>query len=412
MKYPTLLERFIKYTKIDTQSSEENDSYPSTPKQLNLSNLLIEELKDLGMEDVSLIKEAYVLGTLKGNVPNTPTIALIAHVDTSPEVSGENVKVQLHKNYNAQDLELKEGVVLKVSENPCLKKKKGHTLITTSGDTLLGADDKAGITEIVTAIEFLINNPNIPRPNIKILFTPDEETGRGTENISIEDISADYGYTIDGGELGEIEEETFCADTVEIEIQGVNVHPGYAKNKMVNALKIASRIIDRLPLNTLSPETTERREGYIHPHSINGSSDNVELKFLIRDFTEKGLEEKEKFLETILSQIMSDYPTASSKFNVINSYRNMKEIIEKSPQVVEKAIKAIELAGIKPITREIRGGTDGAKLSFMGLPTPNIFTGGMNFHSIYEWITLEDMQAATDTIINLLKLWTEEKEEK
>lgn len=412
MEFPGMLERFFSYVKIDTQSSEESTDFPSTQKQLNLSNKLKEELKAMGLDKVEVTKWGYVLATLKTNQDkekNVPTIALIAHVDTSPDVSGENVNPQIHKNYDGGDIVLSQdgSVVLKIEEHPYLKEKKGETLITTDGSTLLGADNKAGITEIICALEFLIKNPDCPRPNIRVIFTPDEEVGRGTEHITTEEIKADYGYTIDGEKLGEIEDETFCADSVEIKITGVNVHPGYAKDKLVNAIKIGTEIVEDFPKDRMSPETTEKREGYIHPYHFSGGGEETIIKILIRDFEEKGLKEKEAFIKDIVDSMAEKYPKANIDFTVRESYRNMKIVLDKHPVVIEKAIKAIKMAGLKPEKTIIRGGTDGARLSFMGLPTPNVFTGGSNFHSKYEWITLEDMQKASEVIVHLMKLWSE-----
>jgi len=366
-------------------------------------------MEELGLE-VTVTEWGYVLGTLKTNQDKeVPTIALIGHVDTSPDVSGENVNPRIHENYNGTDIVLspESGVVIKVEDNPYLKEKIGKTVITADGNTLLGADDKAGITEIMCAMKYLVDHPELPRPNIRVLFTPDEEVGRGTEHLTVEEIKADYGYTVDGEKLGEIEDETFCADTVEIKIHGVNVHPGYAKNKLVNAIKIGVDIIDRFPKDRMSPETTEKREGYIHPHHFSGGSEEAIIKILIRDFEEKGLKEKEDFINNIVDSVAGKYPKANIEFKVIESYRNMKLVLDKHPHVLEKAFKAVELSGIKPAKNIIRGGTDGARLSYMGLPTPNIFTGGANFHSRQEWIALEDMQKAAEVIVNLMKLWTQ-----
>lgn len=408
MEFPGMLERFFSYVKIDTQSNEESKSFPSTKKQFNLANKLQAELKELGLGDAVVDKWGYVQATLKTNRDkNVPTIALIGHLDTSPEVSGENVNPRIHRDYDGEDIVLSQDgqYVIKVAENPYLKEKKGETIITGDGSTLLGADDKAGITEIMSALEFLIKNPAVPRPTIRVLFTPDEEVGRGTEHITAEEIKADYGYTVDGEKLGEIEDETFCADTVEIKVSGVNVHPGYAKNKLVNSIKIAAEIIGQFPKNGMSPETTEKREGYIHPHNLSGGSEETNIKVLIRDFEEKGLKEKEEFIRNIVETTAKKHAKAKIEFKVIESYRNMKLVIDKYPEVIEKAVKAIEMSGIKPIRNIIRGGTDGARLSFMGLPTPNLFTGGSNFHSRLEWIALEDMQKAAEVIVNLMKLW-------
>ncbi len=408
MEFPAMLERFFSYVKIDTQSNEESKSYPSTEKQFNLANKLQAELKELGLDDAVVNKWGYVLATLKTNRDkDVPTIALIGHLDTSPDVSGENVNPRIRHNYDGEDIVLSQDskYIIKVADNPYLKEKKGKTIITGDGSTLLGADDKAGITEIMSALEFLIKNPDVPRPTIRVLFTPDEEVGRGTEHITVEEIKADYGYTVDGEKLGAIEDETFCADTVEIKVTGVNVHPGYAKNKLVNSIKIAVEIIEQFPKDRMSPETTEKREGYIHPYNLSGGSEETNIKVLIRDFGEKGLKEKEEFIKNIIELTAKKYGRARIEFKVIESYRNMKLELDKYPEVIEKAVKAIAMSGIKPIKNIIRGGTDGARLSFMGLPTPNLFTGGSNFHSRMEWIALEDMQKAAEVIVNLMKLW-------
>jgi len=409
MQFPDLLNNFLRYVKIDTQSDEESTSFPSTKKQFDLATLLKQELEEMKLENVKVNKWGYVFAALKTNQSKkTPTIALIAHLDTSPDVSGKNVKPKLHKNYQGQDVILssKDNIILKLKENPYLKKQIGKTLITTDGSTLLGADNKAGIAEIMSAVNHLRKNPGIPRPNIQLLFTPDEEVGRGTEKLNLKDLKADYAYTIDGEKLGEIEDETFCADTVVITVTGVNVHPGYAKNKLINSIKVASEILEQFPKTSMSPETTEKREGYIHPYTISGGVEETVIKVLIRDFGESGLKEKESRLKKIIDSIAKKHPKASMGFKIIESYRNMKSILDKYPEVLEKAIDAIKLAGIKPVKNIIRGGTDGARLSFMGLPTPNLFTGGLNFHSRYEWITLEDMQKATEVIIQLMKLWS------
>lgn len=408
MEFPGMLEKFFSYVKIDTQSREESDSFPTTDKQLNLSRQLKEELDTMGLEDVQLTEWGYVLATLKTNQEKeVPTIALIAHVDTSPDVSGENVNPRVHKNYDGGDVVLSPDgeYVIKIEENPYLKEKKGMTLITTDGSTLLGADNKAGITEIMCALQYLMDNPEVPRPNIRVLFTPDEEVGRGTEHITVEEIGAKYGYTIDGEKLGEIEDETFCADTVEIKITGVNVHPGYAKDKLLNAIKIGTEIVEAFPKDRMSPETTEKRESYIHPYQFQGGSEQTTIKILVRSFEESGLKELESFLRDICNTVQERHPKADIRFLVHQSYRNMKLVLDKYPEVLEKAVKAVELAGLKPIKNIIRGGTDGARLSYMGLPTPNVFTGGANFHSRYEWITLEDMQKASEVIVHLVGQW-------
>lgn len=408
MKYPDILERFLSYVKIDTQSSDTSETFPSTAKQKDLAARLKPELEALGLKDVQVNPWGYVLAAWPTNQKHkVPAIALIAHLDTSPDVSGAGVEPQLHKNYQGQDLVLSAGdsMVLKVAENPLLKEQIGKTIITASGKTLLGADDKAGIAEIMDALTYLAEHPEIPRPNIKIVFTPDEETGRGVEHISVFEIGAEIGYTVDGEHLGEIEDETFCADSLEIHVSGINVHPGMAKDKMVNAVKIAARIIEKLPKNALSPETTEKREGYVHPNQINGNVETATVKFIIRDFTKKGLKKSEKMIEKLTAKVTAQFPGAKSEVKVSESYRNMKVVLDKYPDVLAKAEQAVAMAGLKVLRSSIRGGTDGAKLCFMGLPTPNLFTGGHNFHSKQEWIALEDMRKASEVLVNLMKIW-------
>ena len=412
MEFKGMLDRFFEYVKVDTQSDENSKSFPSTDTQLDLAKRLVKDLKKIGLKDASVNKWGYVLATLDSNVnEKRPTIALIAHMDTAPDMSGKGVIPIITKDYNGQDIVLskKDNIVLTVKENPYLLEKKGQTIITTSGNTLLGADNKAGIVEIFAALEYMIANPDVPHPRIRVLFTPDEEIGKGVDNITKKEIDADFAYTIDGGKLGEIEDETFCADSADIIITGVNVHPGYAKDKLINAVKIAADIIEQFPKDAMSPETTENREGYIHPYNISGFAEKCSIKVLVRDFDEDGLKQKEDYLQKLVNTMSKEYPKASIELKITESYRNMKVILDKYPEVKEIAVKAIEKAGVKPIKSIIRGGTDGARLSFMELPTPNLFTGGINFHSKYEWIVLEDMYKASEVIINLIKLWAEKK---
>lgn len=408
MQFPDLLERFLTYTRIDTGSSEESQTFPSTLKQLNLAKKLKQGLQDIGLMDATLDENGYVLATLPSNqIQNVPAIALIAHMDTSPDVTAENVNPCIHKNYNGKDivLSLDAGLLLKTKDNPELEEKVGQTIITTDGTTLLGADDKAGIAEIMSAMQYLTEHPERPRPHIRVIFTPDEEVGRGTDRITLKKIAADAGYTVDGGPVGEIEDETFCADSMKIHIKGVNVHPGTAKGKMINAIKIASMVVERFPGQQMSPETTENREGYIHPHFLTGTVEEAVIKILIRDFTEQGLKEKEDFILSVVKEAKEKCPGASINVEVKKSYRNMKTVLDRHPVVVEKAEEAIRLSGLVPVRTSIRGGTDGARLCFMGLPTPNLFTGGHNFHSRYEWISLEDMEKAAEVIVKLMGLW-------
>jgi tripeptide aminopeptidase len=409
MNYPDILQRFLTYVTIDTQADENSVSFPTTSKQLDLARVLVAELGDLGLKEVVLNAWGYVFATLESNQKRpVPTVALLAHMDTAPDVTGAGVKPQIHRNYQGRDLVLPSGLVIRVQEYPELKEKIGKTIITSDGTTLLGADDKAGIAAIMDALTFLVKHSEFPRPRVRVVFTPDEEVGKGVEHLSLADIGADVGYTVDGEKLGEIEDETFCADNVEIKIYGINSHPGSAKSKMVNAVKIAARLLAELPLDSLSPETTEKKEGYIHPHAVSGAVDLVHLKFLLRDFSASGLKEKEEYLKGILDGILTQYPKARAEFQVRESYRNMKAVLDQHPLVLQKAEQAIAQAVLTPKRTFIRGGTDGARLCFMGLPTPNLFTGGSAFHSKYEWIALEDLQKASEVVVHLLGLWAEE----
>lgn len=406
----TVIERFLRYVKIDTQSSETSESFPSTEKQKVLGKILAEELEEIGMKNVELDEFGYVYAELPSNSPkDVPPIGFLAHMDTSPEVSGANVNPILHKNYQGGKIVLPNDPtqVIDPNEHPDLKEQIGNDIITADGTTLLGADNKAGIAEIIDAMHYLIKHPEIKHGPVKVCFTPDEEVGRGTEKIRLDRFGAQYAYTIDGESLGEIENETFCADTVIITIQGFNCHPGYAKNKLVNAIKIAAEFIEQLPKDKLSPETTEGREGYVHPYVLNGGVDSTTIKILIRDFEESGLKEKEEFLKQLAEKVIGKYKKASYKFEVQESYRNMRYVLDKYPKVVEYALEAVERAGVKPKLNIIRGGTDGARLSYMGLPTPNIFAGEHAFHSRLEWISVQDMEKAVDVIINLIQIWEE-----
>ncbi len=405
-----VVERFLKYVKYDTQSSESSETYPSTEKQKELGKVLVEELKEIGLTEVQLDEYGYVTGTLEANIDKQiPVIGLIAHLDTSPDVSGKNVKPTIHKNYQGGDIVLSGDTsqIIQYSENPALKNQVVNDIITSDGTTLLGADNKAGIAEIFDAMHHLIQHPEIKHGKIRIAVTPDEEIGSGTKYFDVNKFGADYAYTVDGETLGEIEDETFCADSVVLIIKGVNVHPGYAKNKMLNSMKIAAKILDQLPKDRLSPETTEKRQGYIHPNTMTGSVEKTIIKFLIRDFTVEGLQELEAFLKNLAEKIVAEYPKAQLEFKVEESYRNMKYKLDEEPKVTEYALEAVKRSDIKPIKNIIRGGTDGARLSYNGLLTPNIFTGGHNFHSKLEWVSVQDMQKAVEVIVNLVKIWTE-----
>jgi tripeptide aminopeptidase len=404
------LDRFLTYVKFDTQSSEESDTYPSTEKQKELGRHLVKELKELGLKDVEMDEHGYVFGTLPSNVDyDVPVIGLIAHMDTSPEVSGANVNPIIHENYQGEDIVLPNDPeqVIEFDKNPELKHCIGKDIITTDGTTLLGADDKAGIAEIMGTLQYLVENPDVKHGTIRVAFTVDEEVGTGTKYFDVKKFGANYAYTIDGESLGEIEDETFCAHTAKVTIKGVNVHPGYAKGKMINGIKIGAELIERLPKDSMSPETTEGREGYLHPHAFKGSVELTEITFLVRDFTVEGLKEKEDFLQKICDELNQKYAPATVTMEVEESYRNMKYKIDEDPKVVEYAIEAVKRAGIEPRQSLIRGGTDGSRLSFMGLLTPNIFTGGHNFHSKKEWICIYDMEKAVETLVNLVQIWAE-----
>jgi len=403
----TCVDRFLKYVKYDTQSDEESTSFPSTEKQKKLSADLAKELKKLGLKDAVMDKWGYVMATLPANTKRkVPPIAFIAHVDTSPAVTGKNVKPIIHKKYKGGDIKLpKEGRVIKENENPDLKKMKGFDIITTDGSTLLGADNKAGVAEIMDAVNYLLVHPEIKHGPIKICFTPDEEVGRGTEKIDLKKLGAKYAYTVDGSSRGEVESETFSADMVVLKFIGKNIHPGYAKNQMINSIKIASAFMESLPKKKLSPETTEKRQGYVHCTNINGLEEVTTLKIIIRDFETPKLKEYEKLLEELAKKAVAKFPGSKYEFKVINQYRNMREVLDKHPQVAKFAVQAMRNLEIKPIMHPIRGGTDGSRLSFMGLPTPNIFAGEHSFHSQLEWVAVQDMEMAVKVIVEIAQIW-------
>jgi len=410
IKSRLFLDRFLNYVKYDTQSSESSESYPSTLKQLELCKRIVQDLWELGLHEIEMTDHGYVFATMLSNVAhNVPTIGFIAHVDTSPEVSGAKVQPVIHRKYKGGNIILKmdKNQVIEFDSNPALKDCLDHDIITSDGTTLLGADDKAGVAEIIGAMQYLVENPSIKHGKIRVGFTVDEEVGEGTRYFDIKKFAAEYAYTVDGETTGEIEIETFCADTAVVSIKGVNVHPGYAKERMVNGIKIATEFIEKLPKDGMSPETTEGREGYLHPHAIKGSVENAEIIFLVRDFEEDGLKEKENFLEMLCKKLKTKYPQADIQLTVKESYRNMKQVLDRYPLVVEYALEAVRRTGIQPKKASIRGGTDGARLSFAGLPTPNIFTGGHNFHSKKEWISVQNMQRAVETIVNLCSIWAE-----
>lgn len=403
-------ERFLRYVKIDTQSDPYSTSFPSTEKQKDLAKILVQELLDLGVEDAYMDAYGYVMGTVPSNTRKTvPVICFCAHMDTSPDCSGKGVKPVVHRNYQGEDIILPDdpSQVLSPKNHPDLAHQIGNDIITASGNTLLGADNKAGVAEIMDSVQQLMTNPELKHGKIRILFTPDEEVGRGVEMLDLERLGADFGYTVDGETLGSIENETFSADAVHIEINGVSVHPGFAKGQMQSAIKIAAEIIDSLPKDRLSPETTSQYEGFIHPVGMKGTVEKAELDLIIRDFEDHKLQEYETELEGIVKGVVSRYSGVSYKFTVKEQYRNMKNVLSQFPQVTEVGIEAIERIGVEPILRSIRGGTDGSRLSFMGLPCPNIFAGEHAFHGKQEWVSIQDMEKAVLTILNIAQIWEE-----
>jgi len=406
----TAAERFMRYVQIDTQSDPQSTSQPSTEKQKDLSRLLVEELKAMGIEDAHLDEHGYVYATVPANVEHkVPVICFCAHVDTAPDASGTNVRPLLHKNYQGQDIVLPDDhtQVLRRADFPYLERLIGHDLITASGLTLLGSDDKAGVAEIMDAAHFFINNPQVKHGAIKLLFTPDEEIGRGTAMVDLQKLGADFGYTLDGGEAGSLEDETFSADGVQLVINGVITHPGYAKGKLVNAMKIAGDVLASLPRAELSPETTDGKQGFIHPVRVEGLAEKAHIDFIIRDFDTPGLKKKEEFLISLIEMMMENYPGATFETKIIEQYRNMKEVLDQHPEVVASAREAIGRAGLKLKMESIRGGTDGSRLSFMGLPCPNLFAGEQAIHSRLEFISVQDMNKAVETIVHLACIWEE-----
>lgn len=399
----------MRYVQIDTQSDPLSTSFPSTEKQKDLGRLLVAELQAMGITDAELDEHGYVYATLPSNTEKSvPVICFCSHMDTSSDSSGKDVKPIVHYNYDGGDILLPEdNTVIKSSVHTYLQERKGDDIITASGTTLLGADDKAGVAEIMDAVHFLLTHPDIKHGTIRILFTPDEEVGRGVEKLDMQKLGAQFGYTMDGGERGSLENESFSADGAKIVIQGVSVHPGTAKDKLVSALKIAAEMIDSLPKNGLSPETTDDREGFIHPVRVNGVVEKAEIDFILRDFVTAKLKDHADFLRDIMETVMARYPAASATLTVTEQYRNMREMLDQYPQVTAYAEEAIRRAGVTPLRLIIRGGTDGSRLSFMGLPCPNIFTGEMALHGKYEYVSIQDMQKAVQTIVHLAQVWEE-----
>lgn len=408
-----LAQRFMKYAKIDTQSDPQSPTCPSTEKQKNLGKVLVQELKEMGISDAEMDINGYVYGTVPSNSDKKlPVIFFCSHMDTSPDCSGENVKPIIHDNYQGDDIILPDDskIVLKLSEHKDLQHQIGNDIITASGTTLLGADNKAGLAEIMEAARFFMENPEVKHGTIKILFTPDEEIGRGVDKVDLKKLGADFGYTIDGETLGSIEDETFSADGASLIINGVSTHPGFAKGKMESAIKIIAEVVDTLPKDTLSPETTSHKEGFIHPVSISGQVEQAEAHFIIRDFTDEKLKSHGEYLQTTIESVMRKYPNSTYELKISPQYRNMKQILDQYPKIVEYGVEAIERAGVVAKRQSIRGGTDGSRLSFMGLPCPNIFAGEHAFHSKQEWVSVQDMEKAVQTIINIACIWEERGE--
>jgi tripeptide aminopeptidase len=405
---PDVLDRFLRYVQIDTQSRRDRRSSPSTPGQLDLARVLVEELRSAGLDDALLDENGYVVATLPGNNgAGGEAIGLIAHMDTSPDAPGSGVEPIVHRGYDGGVLALpRDGTVLDPASMPELDRKLGHDIVTSSGDTLLGADDKAGVAEIMAGIAHLAAHPELPRPTLRVSFTPDEEIGEGATLFDVPRFAARCAYTLDGSELGEIQDETFSAYEVTITIRGVEVHPGQATGKLVNALRLAARIVADLPADTLTPETTSGREGFIHPTELTGRAGKAQMRFIVRDFDDERLDEHLALLERVAREVVASDPRAELEFDVHEQYRNMGGVLRKVPEVSAAAEAAIRAEGIEPIRQPIRGGTDGSRLSEMGLPTPNIFTGGHEYHSVREWASVQDMASAAAVVVRLAEVWS------
>jgi tripeptide aminopeptidase len=406
----TAAERFIRYVQVDTQSDPQSTTYPTTEKQKDLGKILVEELKTIGVADAHMDEWGYVYATIPATTDKkVPVICFCAHMDTAPDCSGTHVKPLLHKNYQGEDIVLPDDKtqVLRMSEYPYLQTQIGNDLITASGTTLLGSDDKAGVAEIMDLANFLLTHKEVKHGDLKILFTPDEEVGKGTAKVDMKKLGADFGYTLDNGDAGALEDETFSADGVQVVIHGVIAHPGYAKGKMINAIKVAGEILAALPKDRLSPESTDGKRGFIHPVRVEGVAEKCTIDFIIRDFETAGLVKKEDYLRTQIEERLRTYPKAFFEFTVTEQYRNMKEVLDLHPQVIEHAKEAIERSGLTLKMESIRGGTDGSRLSFMGLPCPNLFAGEQAIHSKLEHISVQDMNKAVETMVHLLQIWEE-----
>jgi tripeptide aminopeptidase len=407
----SVLDRFLRYVRYDTQSDEHSTTCPSTAKQLALLGDLAAELQGLGIADAAVDDFGYVMATIPPTTAKTgvPAIGFIAHVDTSPEMPGANVKPIVHRQYDGSDLLLPDDptAVLRLQDNPALAEQIGHDIVTASGTTLLGADNKAGVAEIVTAAAYLIEHPEIPHGTVRLAFTPDEEIGRGANHFDVSRFAAHCAYTMDGGRRGEIETESFSADAMTVTFHGFNTHPGYAKGRMINAIKVAAAFIERLPREMLSPETTGGHDGFVHPYVVQASVERTSVRLLVRDFVTAGLKDKEAMIEALAREAAARFPAARVEFAIDESYRNMKEVLDRHPAIAEHAREAIRRAGLEPRSQPIRGGTDGSRLSFMGLPTPNLFAGEQNFHSRLEWVSVQDMEKAAEVIVHLCRVWEE-----
>ena len=402
------LDRFLRYVRIDTQAAYGSETYPSTAKQLELSRLLADELRELGASDVELTEHGYVFATVPGD-PDAPVVGLIAHVDTTPDVGGTDVQPVVHRGWDGSPIELPGDTtqVLDPEDSEALAVRVGHDIVTSDGTTLLGADDKAGVAEIMAAASYLLRNPEPAHSTVRIAFTVDEEIGQGTRHFDLDAFGADAAYTLDGSGLGELEVETFSADQVVITIRGRSFHPGTAKGKLVNAVKLAADLVAALPADRLSPETTEGREGFVHPNLIDATTEEAKIRFIVRDHDDALLAEHEAFLRALADEVVQREPRARVTVDVSETYRNMRPAIEAHPRVVAAAEEAIRRVGVEPVRALIRGGTDGAMLTASGLPTPNLFTGGQEYHSVREWLSVQDMAAATATIVELARVWAE-----
>ena len=406
-----IADRFMRYVRIDTQSDPTSVAHPTTEKQKDLSKLLYKELRGMGLTQVDTDEYGYVYATIPSNSDkkNIPAICFCAHVDTAPDCSGTNVKPIHHRYYDGSDIVLPDDntQVLSISNSPYLKEHINYGVITASGLTLLGADDKSGVAAIMEAVMYFMQYPTVKHGDIKILFTPDEEVGQGTAKVDMQKLGAQFGYTLDGGEAGSLEDETFSADGAVITINGVIVHPGYAKDKLVNALKVAGAVLDALPKNEWSPETTEKKQGFVHPTAVNGIAEKATLQFIVRDFANDGLAAHHSRLKKIAEEVVAKFPGATMQYNTQEQYRNMKEVLDKYPQVAAYAEEAIQRAGLTMKKESIRGGTDGSRFSYIGMPCPNIFTGMQNIHSKLEWIGTKDMAKAAETIVHVAMIWEE-----